>query len=256
MVIAMEGFGMVDINKYSNVPLYCQLKNLILDKIEKGEFKADSKIPSEQEFCEKYDISRPTVRQAINELTASGHLYKLKGKGTFVSTRKTHIHIKDYTGFTDSILDSKNPAEKNIVSIEVVSSKQDEKLNELFGLKPETPGEFAVITYINNLGGDVFSLNTSYIPLYLFPDICEDIRLKKPSHDILRGKYPLIPNTSKSVLEVVYTDQKDAAYLKVQPGQPLIRVGNILYAKNGQPVEYIVSKYRADKCVLNFENHK
>jgi hypothetical protein len=42
--------GMVAINKYSNVPLYCQLKNLILDKIEKGEFEADSKIPSEQAF--------------------------------------------------------------------------------------------------------------------------------------------------------------------------------------------------------------
>ena len=39
---------MVDINKYSNVPLYYQLKNLILEKIEKGEFKENSKIPSEQ----------------------------------------------------------------------------------------------------------------------------------------------------------------------------------------------------------------
>lgn len=252
----MEGLGMVDINKYSNVPLYCQLKNIILEKIEKGEFKADSKIPSEQEFCEMYNISRPTVRQAINELTASGHLYKLKGKGTFVSTRKTHIHIKDYTGFTDSILDSKDPAEKNIVSIEVVSSSEDERLGELFGLKPDTPADFAAITYVNNHGGEVFSLNTSYIPLYHFPDICEDIKLKKPSHDILRGKYPLIPSTSKSVLEVIYTDQRDAAYLKVQPGQPLIRVNNMLYAKNSQPVEYIVTKYRADKCLLTFENHK
>ncbi|MDI9515208.1 MAG: GntR family transcriptional regulator [Clostridiaceae bacterium] len=247
---------MVDINKYSNVPLYCQLKNLILDKIEKGEFKADSKIPSEQDFCERYDISRPTVRQAINELTASGHLYKLKGKGTFVSTRKTHIHIKDYSGFTDSILDSKDPAEKNIVSMEITSSDKDKKLSELFGLKPDMPADFAAITYINNHGGEVISLNTSYIPLYHFPDICEDIKLKKPSHDILRGKYPLIPNTSKSVLEVIYTDQRDAAYLKVQPGQPLIRVNNILFAKNGQPVEYIVTKYRADKCLLSFENHK
>lgn len=247
---------MVDINKYSNVPLYCQLKNLILDKIEKGEFKADSKIPSEQDFCERYDISRPTVRQAINELTASGHLYKLKGKGTFVSTRKTHIHIKDYSGFTDSILDSKDPAEKNIVSMEITSSDKDKKLSELFGLKPDMPADFAAITYINNHGGEVISLNTSYIPLYHFPDICEDIKLKKPSHDILRGKYPLIPNTSKSVLEVIYTDQRDAAYLEVQPGQPLIRVNNILFAKNGQPVEYIVTKYRADKCLLSFENHK
>lgn len=250
------GFGMVDINKYSSVPLYCQLKNLILEKIESGEFRENSKIPSEQEFCEKYDISRPTVRQAINELTASGHLYKLKGKGTFVATRKTHIHIKDYTGFTDSILDSKEPAEKNIVSVEVVSSEQEKKLAEVFGLKPGMPADFAAITYINRSDEDVISLNTSYIPLFHFPDICEDIKLKKPSHEILRGKYPLIPSTSKSVLEIIYTDQKDSAYLKVQPGQPLIKVSNILYAKNGQPVEYIIAKYRADKCRLSFENHK
>jgi GntR family transcriptional regulator len=252
----MEGFGMVDINKYSNVPLYYQLKNLILEKIEKGEFKENSKIPSEQEFCEMYDISRPTVRQAINELTASGHLYKQKGKGTFVSTRKTHIHIKDYTGFTGSILDSKNPSDKNIVYMEIISSDKDKNLSELFGLKHDMLAEFAAITYINNHGEEVISLNISYIPLYHFPDICEDIKMKKPSHDILRGKYPLIPNTSKSMLEIVYTDQRDAGYLKVQPGQPLIKVNNILFAKNGQPVEYIITKYRADKCLLSFENHK
>ena len=43
---------MVAINKYSNVPLYCQLKNLILEKIENGDFEADQKIPSEQDLCE------------------------------------------------------------------------------------------------------------------------------------------------------------------------------------------------------------
>ena len=68
------------INKYSNVPLYSQLKNLIIDKIENGEYLPDSKIPSEQDLCEMYDISRPTVRQAISELTNSGYLYK-KRKG-------------------------------------------------------------------------------------------------------------------------------------------------------------------------------
>lgn len=247
---------MVAINKYSNIPLYCQLKNLILEKIEKGEFKSDLKIPSEQDLCSQYDISRPTVRQAINELTSSGHLYKQKGKGTFVSTRKTYIHIKDYTGFTDSILDSKNPSEKNIIATDVINGELDPKLCELFGMRCDAMSRFAVITFINENSGEVVSLNISYIPLNHFPDICEDIKSNKPSHDILRGKYPLIPSSTKSMLEVVYTDQKDAEYLRVQPGQPLIKLNNMLYSKSGQPVEYIVTKYRADKCRLSFENHK
>ena len=90
------------INKYSNVPLYSQLKHLIIEKIESGEFHEQSKIPSEQELCEQYDISRPTVRQAISELTNNGYLYKEKGKGTFVAKAKTKVDIKNFSGFTDS----------------------------------------------------------------------------------------------------------------------------------------------------------
>ena len=244
---------MVAINKYSNVPLYCQLKNLIIQKIENGEFEADKKIPSEQDFCDQYDISRPTVRQAINELTAAGQLYKMKGKGTFVSAQKTYISIKDYTGFTDSILDSKNPSEKDILSIEIVSGQSNPNVLEAFGMKPEGKNEFAAITYTNSLKNDVVSLSVSYIPLALFPEICEDIQSNK---DVLRGKYPLIPSSTKSMLDVINTDQREAVYLQLQPGQPLIRINNILYSKSGQPVEYIITKYRADKTRLQFENHK
>ncbi len=244
---------MVVINKYSNVPLYCQLKNLILEKIEDGDFEADKKIPSEQDFCEQYDISRPTVRQAINELTSSGQLYKMKGKGTFVSAQKTYISIKDYTGFTDSVLDSKNPSEKNIISTEIINGQDIPELADIFNLRNDGKTDFAAISYTNILGNDMVSLSISYIPLSLFPEVIEDIQTNK---DVLRGKYPLIPNSTKSILDIISTDQKEAVYLRLQPGQPLIRINNILYSKSGQPVEYIVTKYRADKTRLQFENHK
>ncbi|MDD4295428.1 MAG: GntR family transcriptional regulator, partial [Ruminiclostridium sp.] len=125
------------INKYSTVPLYCQLRNIILEKIESGFFAEDSKIPSEQDLCEKYGISRPTVRQAINELTNNGQLYKLKGKGTFVTKRKSNINIKDYNGFTDSILDSLEPEKKNIISITTVTTDEVGKLKDIFNIKAE-----------------------------------------------------------------------------------------------------------------------
>lgn len=244
---------MVAINKYSNVPLYCQLKNLILEKIENGDFEADQKIPSEQDFCEQYNISRPTVRQAINELTSSGQLYKMKGKGTFVAAQKTHISVKDYTGFTDSILDSKNPSEKNIILTETVTGQELSEIAEAFNLRNDGKTDFAAITYTNPLGKDMVSLSISYIPLSLFPEVIEDIQTNK---DVLRGKYPLIPSSTKSTLDIISTDQVEAVYLKLQPGQPLIRIRNILYSKSGQPVEYIITKYRADKTRLQFENHK
>ncbi len=244
------------INKYSNVPLYSQLKNLIIDKIDNGEYPPDSKIPSEQELCEKYSISRPTVRQAISELTNSGYLYKEKGKGTFVSKPKSSIDVKAYTGFTDSILDNEVPGERNIVLLETVTNKEYRKLSDIFSISYNQTIDFAQIAFVTNLENEVYSYNISYIPLGLFPNIIEDVRNKKQSFDILRGKYPLVPAKTKSSLEVIYTDQNEAQYLKVQPGQPLIKISNVISSKSGQVVEYVVSKYRADKCKLVFENSK
>jgi DNA-binding GntR family transcriptional regulator len=245
------------INKYSNVPLYSQLKQLIIKKIESGEYQGDSRIPSEQELCEQYDISRPTVRQAISELTNNGYLYKEKGKGTFVTKSKSKVDIKNFSGFTDSILDSQDPGQHDILSLRTVKLDEASFLEKVFAVQGHSSNmEFAEIKFITADKNSVLAYNTSYIPLSLFPDIIEDIRNKKPSYDILRGKYPLLPVKTKSSLEIVYTDQTDAQYLQVQSGYPIIKIQNELYSKSGQVVELVVAKYRADKCMLYFENNK
>lgn len=244
------------INKYSNIPLYIQLKNIIIEKINSGEYPQEAQIPSEQELCEIYTISRPTVRQAVSELTASGYLYKEKGKGTFVSKTKSCIDIKNYTGFTDSIIDSNIPGEKEYISLKITNNKMFVKLNEVFSIQNNWDTDFAEATYYTKSSDGVLAINTSYIPLTLFPEIVDEIKAKKPSFEIMKGKYPLLPVKSKSSMDMIYTNHEEANFLQVQTGQPLIRVTNVLYAKNGQVVEYIISKYRADKCKLHFENIK
>jgi GntR family transcriptional regulator len=244
------------INKYSNIPIYSQLKSLIIEKIENREYPENTKIPSEQELCEFYNISRPTVRQAISELTNSGYLYKEKGKGTFVAQSKMRIDVKNYSGFTDSILDSQVPGERKIIASNVYTGSQCKKLEDVFGLYSGNNPQFASIQYLSVLDDNIVAYNTSYIPLSLFPEIIEKVKEKKPSYDILKGKYPLVPVKSKSTLEIIYTDQAETQYLQVQPGQALFKIENTLYSKSGQVVEFIVSKYRADKCKLVFENIK
>jgi len=244
------------INKFSNEPLYCQLKAIILRKIENNEYPEDSKIPSELELCEEYGISRPTVRQAISELTNNGYLYKVRGKGTFVAKSKKSIDIKDYSGFTPSILDGQNPENRIIIHTIAVSDSEFEKLRSVFNISVSQYGKisFAEIIYHIKNSNDMYSLNKSYIPLNLFPDIIDSVISAQPSHVIMKGKYPLIPAKSKSIMEIIYSDKEDTRFLEIQEGQPLIKIENMLYSKNGQVVEYIVTKYRADKCRFIFEN--
>ena len=242
------------INKYGDTPLYIQLKNLIIEKIQNGEYKENSKIPSEQELCDMYDISRPTVRQAISELTNSGYLYKEKGKGTFVSNAKLKIDIKNYSGFTESILACDMPGERNIIHTGHIDSKDNQELCAVFEINPGKIAEFSKIVFLNIQNNSPIALNISYIPLNLFPTIIEDINANKPAYDILRGKYPLLPARTSSSLEVIHAGQEESQYLQVQQGQPLICIKNLISSKSGQMVEYVVSKYRADKCILFFEN--
>lgn len=76
---------MFKINKNMPIPIYYQLKEFIKERIEKGDFKPGDRIPTEQELCEMFDISRTPVRQALTELTYEGILYRRPGRGTFVS---------------------------------------------------------------------------------------------------------------------------------------------------------------------------
>ena len=238
----------MEINKYSNIPLYSQLMNIIIKQIEEGIYKEGSKIPSEQEFCTTYDISRPTVRQAINELTISGYLYKEKGKGTFVSKDRNKNNVKTYTAFSESLLEK-----EGFDNIEFLSVKEIDKSNRKVFDDLDIYDKVAEVRYVSLFNNEAIALTTSYIPLNMFPDVIDIIKENKRSGKILDGKYPYVPSKSRAVYETVFAGQSDLQALKIKSGQPLLRVENVLYSKSGQIVEVVISKIRLDKCKLQVE---
>lgn len=76
--------------------LYHKIAEFIMEKIKTEEWKKGQLIPSEKEFCEQFQVSRPTVRAAIAYLANQGYLVTVKGKGTFVSKPKI---VEDTTVF-------------------------------------------------------------------------------------------------------------------------------------------------------------
>ncbi|MDO4549606.1 MAG: GntR family transcriptional regulator, partial [Clostridia bacterium] len=81
----LEGYRL---DKSVPIPLYFQLKSMLLDEIKSGQYAVGALIPTEKELSEMFLISRTTVRQAISELVQEGWLYRVKSKGTFVARRK------------------------------------------------------------------------------------------------------------------------------------------------------------------------
>ncbi|HBH6732297.1 TPA: GntR family transcriptional regulator, partial [Enterococcus faecium] len=82
---------MLDTN--AQLPLYLQLKEILKNKINTGEYPENTKIPAESELIESYEVSRITVRKAVEELVEEGYLLKKQGKGTFVNRHKVFRKI-------------------------------------------------------------------------------------------------------------------------------------------------------------------
>lgn len=83
-------------------PLYKQLMQKIRSDIAAGVYSVHSRIPSEQELCETYQVSRVTVRKALTELTQEGLLKRRQGKGTFVEIPRLCKDLKDVNSFHDA----------------------------------------------------------------------------------------------------------------------------------------------------------
>ncbi len=79
-------FAARTLNKEIPIPLYYQLKEILLEEIKQA--APGTSLPTELELCEQFDISRPTVRQAINELVVEGYLTRMKGKSTLLLNPK------------------------------------------------------------------------------------------------------------------------------------------------------------------------
>ena len=85
------------------IALYHQLETELIDLINSGELKENDKLPSERELCEQYNVSRTTARQAIGELERKEYVYKVHGKGTFISPKVYKQQLLKFYSFTEEM---------------------------------------------------------------------------------------------------------------------------------------------------------
>ncbi len=116
------------LNADSRIPLYYQLLDEIEKKIQGEIWPRGEKIPAERELCEMYGVSRITVRKAIDELTRSGKLKRIQGKGTFVSDQPITQSLGSIYSFSQEMEKQGKISTTKVVDIETI--KADRKLAE------------------------------------------------------------------------------------------------------------------------------
>ena len=131
------------VDRGSKEKLYVQIYSIILEKIENGEWPLGTQIPSEDELCRIYDVSKVTVREAIQELAREGYLKRQQGKGTFVLYSVPHpglmmrTRLTEDDGFGEGVNVRKEVVEKGVKEVpdEVKRSADDRGVNILYAPK-------------------------------------------------------------------------------------------------------------------------
>ncbi|NBI07345.1 GntR family transcriptional regulator [Senegalia massiliensis] len=233
---------MIEIDKNNKLPLYYQLYEIIVHDIKKGTFAEHDKLPSERELCERFEISRSTVRQAMNELEKDGYIYKEHGRGIFVSPKSFKQDLFKFYSFTDEMKKiGKIPTSK---VLDFKKIKSDERLARKLGVKiNQNLYEF---TRLRLADDEPIMLETSYLPMVRFPNLIREQLEENAMYDIFRGEYNVEFSKAEEKFRPVNTRKDESEILKVSRKVPGMMIERYTY-ENERVIEYTVSIARGDK---------
>jgi GntR family transcriptional regulator len=230
------------INKNSPVPIYHQLEEYIKQQIETGILREEAVIPSEREFAEVFQISRMTVRQAINNLVLEGYLTRQKGRGTFVSKKKVEQELQGMTSFTEDMLSRGMNPSSTLLSFQIIPADKNTALD----LKIEENDSVYKIKRIRLADGAPMALETAYIPVEIVPGLTEE-NSNLSLYQYIEQHLSLSISEATQEIEASIADSDDAKTLEINIGDPILLIQRISYLQDGIPFEIVKSTFRADR---------
>ena len=230
-------------------PIYLQLREVVRNKIEEGEYAPGTAIPSENELSELYGVNRLTVRNALDALVSEGLLVRIQGKGAFVVGDRIERDLDSLSGFRQTMNDRNASPEAKILA--KTRRKAGRKYARIFDIGEDD--DIFYIRRLNSANGEPISVEHTYIPASKVPKL-DGIDLGVFSLYEVYGFYGVSPVRAYETLDLVTLEARDARMLDVDPGQVVLLFTCYTYDKDDDVIEYTCSYTRGDKCSFTVHN--
>lgn len=232
----------------SKSPLYYQLAEIIINEIKNKNLKEHDRILTEREYCEKYNISRATVRQAIAYLEKKGYIYKIQGCGTFVSSRVMKQKLLKFYSFTEEMKKQGKTPESKILSFK--EKEADEKISKELNIS--RGDKIFELIRLRIADGEAVMYEKTYMPVSKMPNLSKNELMKSPLYNILQSKYNI--NFTKAIerFSVQSADKKVSKILLIAEESPLIKLQRWTYT-GIEIIEYTMSSLRGDRFEFEVE---
>ena len=225
-------------------PLYSQIKTLMMQSLEAGEWRPGEAIPSEIDLAARYKVSQGTVRRAIDELALEHHLIRRQGKGTFVAT-----HNEARTQFRFLRLAS-NDGELDPLESRLIECKRARASSEVARMLDLKSGDALVlIRRVLSAGGEPIVLDEISVPAALFRGLDADQfnEYRGSMYGLFESEFGTRMVRAEEKLRAIGADAAAAKALRCAPGAALLCVDRIAFTYGDKPVEFRRGIYRTDR---------
>lgn len=228
------------VDRNSPVPLYFQLKQIVLRQIEGGTWTSGDLLPSEQEIQDQYGLSRTTVRQTLSELVFEGYLVRQRGRGTFVAARSVKIAHNPVIRLGMSYARSLRWV---VVKRDWVTAPP--RVAEGFDLD-----ENAQVYHIRRLrlADDLpVGYHDAYVQGVVARQIDTLALTEGESLDYLHAVDAFEHSVAFRTLEAVAATEADAALLQTTVGAPLLQIERLVTSNDDQALEFMTARYVGER---------
>ncbi len=246
-------FDLKPIDKSIPIPLYYQLKTQFKDMIQSGVLVQGDLIPAENELVENLHISRPTVRQALNELVVEGFLERCKGKGTFVSSPKIDAKfLKRLKTFNEEMQEQGLTPSTRLVSLERIGGRAG--INEKLGLAPGE--ELIELKRVRFANGDPILYQETYLPYERCALLLKEDFSMVTLYSAMERIYGIHVSRVNRQIEAANAMPPIAKLLHIATNDAVSLVRTVAYTSQDEPIEYSTSYYCGNKVKFSVELYR
>ena len=238
------------LDRNSESPLWTQFRDALRSQILQGQLAIGEKLPTEAELGEQFGISRIVVREALADLVRSNLIYKIKGRGAFVSAReRDEDFVSTVLGFSDEMERKGRTVRTQVLTQELRAPTETEARS--LGL---ADGDAVVaLKRLRSVDGELQLLVETVVPADLAPGL-HRVRLENRSlYDVLRRQYGLRIVRAERWIDAVLPDAATSQLLEMATPEALLRIESIAYGANGRPIEHYRALHRCTASRLHVQ---
>lgn len=231
-------------------PIYKQIENYLKELIKSGELNEGSLLPSENQLVEMFNVTRMTVRSALNNLVAEGYIVKKKGVGSVVISTKIFDDIGRVSGFSKEMKEKGYDIDTIVYELAIIEA--EDEISQKFNF--ETGISMWKVIRVRVANGQKVSCMITYMPVSLFTDLTMK-HCQGSLYDYIENekKYK-IANSERSVEAIIATKELKK-YLDLDYYGPILHIEQISRLDSGQIFEYSHTYHYNYKLTLNAMRH-